>query len=382
MKNHISRRFSVFCLLFSVFCEAALIKSPVPPSAEGHFVRDSDGDGVADQIAIRFLNPVDSAYLKNSVDSITISDNFILASLTPKKDMLFLEVVGRGNVTSGVFATLYQKGAAPVKLSLADSLAPIPVSANVFAGSGMNADTLVVSFSELVEPGNIGLKLLSKDGSEKDVNYKTVVADSKNLKFVLDRKTSENLSASDVVWASRGVALDLLHNKNIEKKLTLSGVSPFRVVTNPKASFNPLELRAAPIFESSFTALGFEFPENKIGMAVDFGSDEFLKSLDEQLAERKLGSASLENVSIRMDMSVYSHSGEYLTSSHLNVKGSDAKVAGGARVFFFWNFMDGHRRVAGSGVYLVRTTLQVFYQGKLISKDNLGTLHAFGVVRK
>lgn len=383
MKNHISRRFSVFCLLFSVFCEAALIKSPVPPSAEGHFVRDTDGDGVADQIAIKFLNPIDSAYLKSAVDSIVISDNFVLAGASPKKNMLFLDVIGRAYVTSGISAILYQKGATPVKLDLVDSLAPVPISASVFAGNGMNGDTLVVDFSESVENSQGALSLLAQDGSSKEFSYRAVSSPMANkIKFVLDRKTAENLSASDVISLSAGVARDASLNSSKVAKLPLKGVSAFHVVTNAQANFSAADLKNAPIFESRFSPIGTEFPENHLGMGVDFGSPEFMKALRNVLAEKGIENASLENVLVRMEINVYSHSGEYLTNSHLDVAGSSPKIAGGSRVFFFWNFMDSRRRIVGSGVYLVRTNLQIYYQGNLVVKDNVGTLHAFGVVRK
>lgn len=372
-----------FLLLASCFSFAALIKSPIPPAAEGHFVRDADGDGVADQIAIRFLNPVDTAYLKGSVDSITVSDNFILANATPKNNMLFLEVVGRGNVTGGVSATLYQKNAAPVKLTLADSLAPIPVSASVVAGNGMNGDTLVVTFSEPVELGDGSLKLFAKNGSEKELNYREFSgAVSNNLKYVLDRKTAENLAHTDSILVSAAAAVDGLKNKSRAKKLSLDGISAFKIVVNSQAKFAPTSLNALPVFESNFAPLGSEFPKDRLGMAFDFGGSQFVETLNEILKDKGLERASLEDLSLRMDLSVYSQSGEYLTNSHLDVNGNDSKLSGGSRVFFLWNFMDGHRRVVGSGVYLVRTTLQIFYRGKLVVKDDVGTLHSFGALRR
>ena len=51
---------------------ASFIRSPIPPSAFGHFISDKDNDGRADCLTISFLKPVSENYIKEYVDSLVL----------------------------------------------------------------------------------------------------------------------------------------------------------------------------------------------------------------------------------------------------------------------------------------------------------------------
>ena len=50
---------------------AAFIQSPIPPSSQQNFVRDTDGDGRMDQMEVRFLGNLTKEYITEMMDSLT-----------------------------------------------------------------------------------------------------------------------------------------------------------------------------------------------------------------------------------------------------------------------------------------------------------------------
>lgn len=390
----------VFCLLFSVFCDAALIKSPVPPASTGHFVADKNKDAKADFVAVQFLQPVSAEYLANVVDSVVVcsKDSIAEKSVTVRGADLKLDSSGKlagANVAgfdvgvtnvagkSGFAMELYQKGMQPVVLAVADSMAPQVLQISAVSGNGANADTLEVLFSEPVamQEGLVQVRSAA-DNAAKEFSFRPVKLDfNARQLLLLEANALEAVAPSDTVVLVAGLAADSAKNKSIEARMPLSCIPAFRVVTVPTAEFKQQNIAEAPIFELKFERAGEAFPAGHLGMAMDLGTKAFNKAVSDLLAGKK---KTLEpgKLLVRFDMTVYSHNGEFLTSSHAEIRGDDSGIASGARSFFFWNFMDGRRRLVGSGVYIIRTDVQILYEGSLLYRNDVGALRSYGVLRR
>lgn len=385
---------------FAGLALAAFIKEPVPPASSGHFAHDKNSDAKMDRLSVSFLKEVSRAYLDSMVDSLVVTwpdSSFNERRIVVRGSELlvagnaktaYYDLKNQQNVALAtspsygvsdlVSATLYQKESVPVVLALSDSLRPLPSQISLSAGS--SADTLPVLFSEPVKlaQGSGNLEILTSKGTSFTVSYtaktKAELLATQNL--VISHSASERLSSADSVVFPAGFAFDSSDNASLKTTLSLSGISPFRVLFSSMGSFATSEYSSAPIFELVYAEPGTTFPEGRLGLGMDLGNSSFWASV-KKLASKS--SVVQGDVVVRLEVSVFSHSGTFLTSSSAEIRGDDPRISGGSRVFFLWNFMDGNRRFAGAGAYISRSGVTLLYGGKAIYSEKY--LRSWGLSR-
>lgn len=401
-------RVSLFFLLLVAVAHGAFIRSPIPPSAMGHFISDKNEDGRGDLLTVCFLKPISGSYIKNFVDSLVLKypdesfkpSRFVAnaSNLKPSKENshclnyeLPKEKVAYGfsvieNDSYKVSATLFQKQAASVELLLQDSLPPVPLK--VFLAKGSYGDTLKVLYSEPVRNTTLSGNLSLRSGDSQEIRQISYQAEQMQdsslvLHLLLPKGSFEIFTPSDSVIFEASLVEDFFGNSSKPNRVPLLGVSPFRLLTIPQASFSPTDVRERPVFELDFKESGTPFPKNRLGVALDMGEEQFETRILDLLEKRNGKQASISNdkISVILEMNVFSHTGSYLTGSQAEIQGNDNRLEKGRRVFFFWNFMDGRRRYVGSGAYFVRIGLRVFYQGKLIYQERSADFNSWGVIR-
>lgn len=387
-------------LVFVGLALAAFIKEPVPPASSGHFVHDENSDGKMDRVLVSFLKEISADYLKNMVDSLVLTwpDSSFNArrivvrgselSVSSNAKTAYYDLKNQGNIALAtspsygvadiVSATLYQQESAPVVLALSDSLRPAPAQISLLAGA--SADTLPVLFSEPVKlaQGSGNLEIITSKGTSFTVPYtaktKAELLATQNL--VISQAASERLSSADSVVLPAGFAFDSSDNASLKATLSLSGISPFRVLFSSMGNFSTSEYSSAPIFELTYADPGTSFPAGRLGLGMDIGSDSFWEAVKKLASKNSLVQG---DVVVRIEVSVFSHSGTFLTSSSAEIRGDEQKISGGSRVFFLWNFMDGNRRFAGAGAYISRSGITVLYGGKTIYSEK--HLRSWGLSR-
>lgn len=387
-------------LVFAGAALAAFIKEPIPPASSGHFAHDENADGKLDRVSVSFLKEVSADYLKGMVDSLvltwpdssfnarrlvirgselSVSGNPKTAYYDLKDKNVALATSPSYGVSDIVSATLYQQESAPVSLALSDSLRPLPSQISLSAGA--SADTLPVLFSEPVKlaQGSGNLEIVTAKGTSFTVPYtaKTKADLLATQQLVISQAAAERLSSADSVVFPAGFAFDSSDNASLKATLSLSGISPFRVLFSSMGSFSTAEFSASPIFELNYAEPGTNFPAGRLGLGIDVGNDSFWEAV-KKLASKS--SVVKGDVVVRIEVSVFSHSGTFLTSSSAEIRGDEQKISGGSRVFFLWNFMDGNRRFAGAGAYISRSGITVLYGGKTIYSEKY--LRSWGLARR
>lgn len=396
-------------LLFAALGQASFIRSPIPPSASGHFISDENLDGRADRLTISFLKTLSNDYIKKNVDSLVLEfpdENYKMQKFVVKAKDLKLDAkdshrlnfeIPAAKVPFGfsslkeyareVSATLFQRHAASVELVLQDSLSPVPLK--VFFSKGNRQDTLKILFSEpiraLTNSGEFSLRSSNtKEFRKIAFQVEHSLDSSVVMPLLLPKESAELFSPADSIYLETGLVEDYFGNVSKAGKVSLSGLSPFRLLTISQASFSPSEIREHPVFELDFKETGTPFPKDKLGVALDMGEESFESRVLELLQKRFPTTQSISNdkISVVLEMAVFSHTGSYLTGSQAEIKGNDERLVEGRRVFFFWNFMDGRRRYVGSGAYFVRIGLRILYQGKMLYQERSADFNSWGVLRR
>lgn len=388
----------------------AFIQTPIPVKAKGHFLSDVNGDGFVDKVTVSFLKPVSDDYLKKNLDSLVLiypdssfemrrfvafpkdlnvsplDSSMVEYDFSLDKDVAYGVSYFEGSLNSEISVKVCQKENPCVDLALQDSLAPVALK--VFLSTNKNErepDTLKVYFSEpifnLSSQGSI--LLYSKDSKNREVEFneaKVFQESPSVLHLVLPVGSSEKFSVLDTVILSENLVRDSFGNLSKKNGVPLVGVAPFRLLTNSKASFLSSEVKNRPIFELKFENMGHVFSENSLGVAFDLKEEIILKYISSLKKNKE--NISLDKINIVLDMNVFSHSGSFLTGTLVKIQKEEILLHRGKRVFLLWNFMDGRRRLVGSGAYFVRIGIKVLYENKILYQDRSAEFHSWGVLRR
>ena len=156
---------------------AAFIQSPIPPSTQQNFVRDTDGDGRMDQMEIRFLGNLTKEYVSSMLDSLTFewidssgaakhytvaASKFLLNPANKRSLIVDLKSMQNGfrlltalstmEFSAAIYgsALLYLRDGSMYPVALKDAMAPAIMSAYLRNMRGKSNDSLTVLFSETV----------------------------------------------------------------------------------------------------------------------------------------------------------------------------------------------------------------------------------------
>ena len=407
---------------------AAFIQSPIPPSSQQNFVRDTDGDGRMDQMEVRFLGNLTKEYISEIVDSLTFewidssgaskhysvpankfqlnpaNKRSVVIDLSPvQKGFRLLTALSTMEFSPSVYgsALLYLKDGSVYPVVLKDAMAPAIMAAHLKNMRGKTSDSLTVLFSERVQPGS-GCSALLEYKSLKDGKVRKLKTDEirwnvwmNSAVFVLNEKSgAEALSYRDSLRLVNGCMEDTSGNvsQQVAKFSPLTGYSPFDVFV-PSMAVDSLgknsvgaESAGLPIFQLNFLPLPAETARDSAwGIYMDVLGEEFENALREALKMDEKTPVNLAKLKVRFDIRIYTNLGAYVVGTRADVAGDDSRLAGKpTQLSLRWNFMDSHGRRVSTGVYIASVTAIVEYDGKAVfhhGSESAAT-YVFGVVRR
>lgn len=407
---------------------AAFIQSPIPPSTQQNFVRDTDGDGRMDQMEIRFLGNLTKEYVSSMLDSLTFewidssgaAKHYTVAAgkfqLNPankrslivdlkgmQKSFRLLTALSTMEFSAAIYgsALLYLRDGSMYPVALKDAMAPAIMSAYLRNMRGKSNDSLTVLFSETVRTVP-GCPALLEYKSAKDGKVRKLKTDEirwnfwmNSAVFVLDKKASaDGISFRDSLRLVSGCVEDTSGNavSKVSQFSSLTGYSPFEVVV-PSMAVDSASRHGAgaegaglPIFQLNFQPLPVESARDTAwGVYMDVLGEEFENALREILKMDEKTPVSLSKLKVRFDIRIYTNLGAYVVGTRADIAGNDERLGGKpTQLSLRWNFMDSHGRRVSTGVYIANVTALVEYDGKAVFRNGTDATasYVFGVVRR
>ena len=223
----------------------ALVPQPVPMVSSA--IADADGDGAAERVRVTFrraLRAVDipdtlvvawgGLSVRTGLAAATTSDSISWIVTLPTS---FPKGLTRGNLASGEGQITLLDGAGATfrtqSIAMADSVGPIPVSAELAYGLGGAGDTLYVNFSEALTRVTGTSWMLDKRLSDAPIaasNGIRIGADSIRWAFLVDPAAANYPRPGDSVRLPSGAASNLADALG---NLPTSPTSPYVVVVGP-----------------------------------------------------------------------------------------------------------------------------------------------------
>jgi hypothetical protein len=382
--------------------------------------RDTDGDGVLDQIVTNFSGPLTETE-KNMLYATYpwYSERGLMIQLQAQPaDLKFdgkdssrviWNVVSTTPIAKGVTsiseslpqATIYtyydvlgQTFVNEESAPLVDKMSPI-VSA-VTLSYGQKADTLIVYFSEIIKYKDLeGRDFFSyihgKDTIDilpKDIDW---ASDGMSAKLIIDGSVSTILPGDSlmVVRGEKSVIQDNFGNVagDDPSPVVIAGLLNHLVDATNMGTFDgeddvlqtlsSVNLRYMP---GSTTKEDLE-KEGALGQLVQLGErfvpqllDRAQISADGTVDPSVLDSLDPEKVFITFVVNYYDHLGQYVNDTTILVPCNSPKFGGNClvsdkKLFVNWNFKDHRGRFVGTGVYTVQFKMVVRYEKKKIEEE-------------
>ena len=390
------------------------------PSVKNVEYWDADGDGVLDQIVTNFSEKLSSEDLSALYMSYPwYSDRGYLIQLQAQPDDFIFDskdstrvvwnVHYSGPIVKGVTsiseelpqATVYSYYSIFGETFVNEESAPLvdkmsPVISAAVLSYGNKADTLTISFSEVINCDNLK---------------------GNDFFSYIHGKDTIDLTPSEIIWSSDGMAATLIidgHNATIlpgdslmvvkgskdvirdnfgnivgenPQAVVISGLLNHLVETTKMGTFDDdnsvlqtlssVNLRYVP---GTTTKEDIE-KEGSLGQLVQLGErfvpqllDRAQISADGTMDPSVLDSLDPEKVFISFVVSYYDHLGQYVNDTTITVPCNSAKFGGNClntdqKVFVNWNFKDHKGRFVGTGVYMVQFKMVVKYEKKKIEEE-------------
>lgn len=390
------------------------------PSVKNVEYRDTDGDGVLDQIVTNFTKNVTSEDLEMLHMSYPwYSFRGMLIQLMASPEELSLDpndstrvvwnVRSSTQLTTGVTsisddlppATIYtyydvlgETFVNEENAVIIDKMPPVIVGAVLNYGS--KVDSLAVTFSEVVQYQDLEGRDYFRYIHGKDVIdlLPTNIlwsSDGRVATLVLDGSIATILPG-DSLMVVRGEKDDIKDNYgNVagEKPspVVIAGLLNHLVESTKMGHFDDADdmyrtlssvnLRYVP---STTTKEDLE-KEGSLGQLVQLGErfvpqlvDRAQISADGTVDPSVLDSLKPENIFITFVVNYYDHLGQYVNDTSITVQCNSWKFGGNCldtdkKVFVNWNFKDHNGRFVGTGVYMVQFKMVVKYEKKKIEEE-------------
>lgn len=406
------------------------------PSVKNVEYLDTDGDGVLDQIVTNFNKKItseDVSMLYMSYPWYSYRGMLIQLMAEPRDLILDPEDSTRviWNVRS---STMLTKGLTSISDDLppatvytyydvlgetfvneenaviVDKMSPVVVGAVL--NYGKNADTLAITFSEVIKndklKGRDFFKLVhGNDTLELNPSRLDWSSDGKTATLVLDGSVMTILPGDSlmVVRGERDCIEDNFGNVAGENpsSVVIAGLLNHLVESTNMGTFDAADdvfrtvssvnLRYVP---SSTTKEDLE-KEGALGQLVQLGErfvpqlvDRAQISADGSVDPNALDSLKPEDIFITFVVNYWDHLGHYVNDTSITVQCNSWKFGGNCletnkKVFVNWNFKDHEGRFVGTGVYMVQFKMVVRYDKKSIEeeiKDKWGVRRKHGRVKK
>ncbi len=390
------------------------------PSVVDVEYRDTDGDGVLDQIVTNFSGPLTETE-KNMLYATYpwYSERGLMIQLQAQPADLKFDGKDSSRVVWNVVSTTpIAKGVTSISESLPQATiytyydvlgqtfvneesAPLvdkmsPVVSAVTLSYGKKADTLIVYFSEVIKYKDLkGDDFFSYiHGKDTiDINPKGLdwAADGLSVKIIVDGGASTILPGDSlmVVHGEKSVIEDNYGNVagDDPSPVVIAGLLNHLVEATNMGTFDgedevlqtlsSVNLRYMP---SSTTKEDME-KEGALGQLVQLGErfvpqllDRAQISADGTVDPSVLDSLDPEKVFITFVVNYYDHLGQYVNDTTILVPCNSPKFGGNClvsdqKLFVNWNFKDHRGRFVGTGVYTVQFKMVVRYEKKKIEEE-------------
>ena len=398
--------------VFSTSAFAAFIQKPIPPSAEKNFFLDANGDGFADQAEIIFLGNFSKESLDSSIKSISFyfpNQNGLDEKITiPAREILW----DSSAANKLIFKIPQDKNLALQKTALSEKSKtaeilftdsttmsvkmkeklPPKITSAILTAHEHGKDSLTIQFSEPVFVAGAVANSPAEIFEYKHENF------TKPLTASLEWKADH--FAAIAVWnhqegfPASGDSLRILPrslrdssgNFNNNSFTKIFGKLPIQFRTNSLATILPSDTaNRTPIFERIFSTSENHPNENELGIALEIGDEDFRHYLMET-TKLPLDSIAANDLSISISFQIYTRAGEFVTAVHSKTNCADEHFSNGnclreKQTFFLrWNALASTREAVATGVYLVRYSLLIRYQEKILWK-NENSIATWGVKR-
>lgn len=406
------------------------------PSVKNVEYLDTDGDGVLDQIVTNFnkkLTSEDVSMLYMSYPWYSYRGMLIQLMAEPRDLIMDPEdstrviwnVQSSTMLTTGLTsinedlppATVYtyydvlgETFINEENAVIVDKMSPVIVGAVL--NYGKSADTLAITFSEVIKndklKGRDFFKLVhGNDTLELNPSRLDWSSDGKTATLVLDGSVMTILPGDSlmVVRGERDCIEDNFGNVAGENpsSVVIAGLLNHLVESTNMGTFDAADdvfrtvssvnLRYVP---SSTTKEDLE-KEGALGQLVQLGErfvpqlvDRAQISADGSVDPNALDSLKPEDIFITFVVNYWDHLGHYVNDTSITVQCNSWKFGGNCletnkKVFVNWNFKDHEGRFVGTGVYMVQFKMVVRYDKKSIEeeiKDKWGVRRKHGRVKK
>lgn len=413
---------SILFVCFGLVFSEGLVSKPIPVSLNGNELLDLDGNGTLDAVRFTFLGNLDQQSLHETVDSLVFSwadssgkavkvhlrssdftilpsNSRVLYHLFPQQSRFFSfltsadtnRFAGIGKAT--IYCHLPDGKSLEMPVRLQDAMPPVIRKAELFIGKDYTTpDRLSLEFSEAIAVEN---------GSD----LRSVLE-----LFRLATRSSQNLEAQKAsLVGSRHLVLEFSHSQlgtyrpNSQDSVRIR--PNFLVGFRPSQCIAPLcpqrpysvvlgnmaltlgssafgVLKDADMNHTAMEVLGRTFgsgisSESGVGVYLDFGSPDLYQSIRKVMKSRLYSSDSsviAEQIPVNsakayisLSLSIYTNLGAHVVSGQHRVGCQDPLFGGDciqnpSQIFLRWNGISAEGRKVGSGAYLAKATLQVFYE--------------------
>ncbi|MDR1758961.1 MAG: hypothetical protein LBR60_00360 [Fibrobacter sp.] len=383
----------------------AFIQTPIPPSSLKNYFRDTDGDSRMDEVQITFLGSLSPETLAE-IDSLTVSwvnsighpilfkalSHDLQIDPASAKTLLYRlpepvnTLQGLTSLRSAQFpfsygkVHLYAAGGKPVEIQMQDAIPPAVLTA-VLTSSETLFDTLALFFTEGISETPLSpCPLEFKPFGEKTVHELCPGSlewlSENHARLTIHRKVSHSLHPGDSLRLLPQMFKDSLKNAAIAVTpfIAVTGTTPFLIHTVSKAEFTASAAhKSLPVFQFFVTPIDSEVPNiQEMGISLAVRGAALEKAIQNQIK-----SAAIDPAKIKFSISfqAFTNLGGYAAQTHFDISCTDKRFSSqgkgdclrqAQKLFLRWNLMSAEKRAVATGIYIVKYSVAILYDGNVI----------------
>ncbi len=391
------------CMLLSL--AEAFIRTPIPPSSLKNYFRDADGDSRMDEVQITFLGSLTPENLAE-IDSLTVSwvsslGHPILFKSSPQdlqldptsaKTLIYRlpepvnTLKGLTSLRSAQFpfsygkVNLYAAGEKALEIQMQDAMPPAILTA-VLTHSETDFDTLTLFFTEGIaetptSPCPLEFKQFEEPAIHELCPGSLEWLSGFQARLIFHRKLSNPLHSGDSLRLRPQMFKDSLKNTatQITPFVPVTGTAPFLIHTVSKAEFtaSPAQ-KSLPVFQFFVTPLDSEVPNiREMGIALSVRGAALENTIRNQINFEAIDPAKIR---FSMNFQAFTNLGGHVAQTHFDISCTDKRFSNqgnenclrqAQKLFLRWNLMSAEKRAVATGIYVVKYSVMISYDGNII----------------
>ncbi|MDY3921777.1 MAG: fibro-slime domain-containing protein [Hallerella porci] len=374
------------------------LEKPPVPIPNGGWMRDRDGDGVADSLVLSYGEAIvddnapdsvqwqfgDSTWHKENRKSVE-SHRYLDSLLVFEKDSL-LNFLFTGNTSNSIYAGSYTSifhktvtdtltGATDtlefkVSGKIHDKIGPVITNAIVTPRSE-SVYQLAIVFSEAIDTNQVAFDSVFefkawRNGSESSHQIYPVSGNRKTSRYEVfySNKNGVLPTVGDSIRIAPGILKDLSQNAAAENNRWVRIVGEQYITVESATVFNADNEKLME-FEDSLTVIPY-----KVALGLPYETAEKNIGLPGFLIRFDLGElaaaqgASAESLYVKYEANFYTNLGVYMNSSSGKLSCTDAIFSGdciqnSGNIYLAWNVRSNKGRIAGTGAYIAKLKIKI-----------------------